>query len=225
MGLTWDNPQAKSHSTRADVSTTNITWKESMKSAISDAVASPLTVDLDTFATALAAIGVTIKATKRGYMYKDTSGHRARDFYQRINSQTGEIKSTRGLGRAYTPNNIAAMIADKVKQQQASQSQSPAPLPAVPHNHKKEENVHDSLKDAIRQDRVDAANKLRDSLQAGQLRRSRLTEQQDDERETTRDFRTTKTPTVQRNTAKPSGRSNQSDRPAKQTVKDDGPDF
>lgn len=221
MGLSWDNPQSKVHKTRADVDTTNITWQETMKSAIADAVASSNTVDLDTFAAVLAASGVTITMSKRGWTYSD-GNHRSRDFYQRIDKLTGEIKSTRGLGRAYTPDNIAAMVAEKVKHQQASQQPSPAPHPAVPsHKIKKEEDTHESLTDVIAADRRDAANKLRASLQAGQLRRTRRNQQEDDDRNVSSNHQSAKSAPVKSKSTKSDRRSELS---ARRPERDDGPE-
>mgnify|MGYP003363160074 CR=1 FL=1 len=119
MGLTWDDPQF-AHAVREDVPTTNISWQEVIKNAITGAIQKSTTHNIDSFISALALSGISIKISKRGWTYKDPNGHRIRDFYQHIDKKTGEVKSTRGLGRAYTANNLIALIATKKQTKQQS---------------------------------------------------------------------------------------------------------
>lgn len=182
MGLTWDDPQSKKHRTRADVPTDNVTWQDTMKQVITTVAQAPDVTDLAKFEATLADHGITITQRRSGWTYHDADGHKSRDFYQRVNKQTGEIKSTRGLGRAYTADNIAALI--KAKQQVTGKAvnfdhTAPKHMPK-----KKEVTTDDQITNAIDAVRRDAAIKLKQSIEANQLHRTHQVQQQINQRET-----------------------------------------
>ncbi|MFC6202043.1 relaxase/mobilization nuclease domain-containing protein [Lactiplantibacillus nangangensis] len=190
MGLTWDDPQSKQHKTRANVPTDNVTWQDAVKNAISDTLNDHTVVDMATFESALADRGVTITQRRGGWTYHDADGHKSRDFYQRINKQTGEIKSTRGLGRAYMADNIAELIKTRLNEDNNNITGKAVNVDHTgPNQLKKEADQHDTITNAIRSDRIDAAVKLRASIEATKLRRSRQVQQTINERETDDDQR------------------------------------
>jgi len=188
MGLTWDDPQSKQHRSRADVPTDNISWQDAMKNAITTTVQNHNVVDMATFQAKLADCGITITQHRSGWTYHDADGHKSRDFYQRINKQTGEIKSTRGLGRAYTADNITQILKSKQQQMQVTGKAVIVDHTAPKHMPKKKEVITDAqITDEIDAVRRDAAIKLKQSIEANQLRRTRQVQQQINERETDND--------------------------------------
>ena len=109
-GRQWTNP-IHNQSNRQDIHnlTTKSEWQQQLKELINQ-----IKVKVDNIADFLKQLeqhGVTVTKRQKGksWTYHQTvetkTGTRelkVRDFYQRVNKQTGEIKSTRGLGQSFS---------------------------------------------------------------------------------------------------------------------------
>ena len=109
-GRQWTNP-IHNQSNRQDIHnlTTKSEWQQQLKELINQ-----IKVKVNNIADFLKQLeqhGVTVTKRQKGksWTYHQTvetkTGTRelkVRDFYQRVNKQTGEIKSTRGLGRSFS---------------------------------------------------------------------------------------------------------------------------
>lgn len=121
-GRKWPDPvhnQAK----RQDIAslTNKSEWQQYIKRLITQI--KNKTKTLSEFIQKLSDCGVTVTERKRGqaWTYRQKVSingkvrqQRVRDFYQRIDKQTGEVKSTRGLGRAFTKSAIEHYFARQI---------------------------------------------------------------------------------------------------------------
>lgn len=105
-GHSWANPihnQQRRHD--AKNLTTQSEWQKSLKRVISQVKNDVST--LKEFIQHLNNVGITMTERQKGnaWTYHQTINgkeHKVRDFYQRVNKQSGEVLSTRGLGQEFT---------------------------------------------------------------------------------------------------------------------------
>ena len=125
-GRQWTNP-IHNQSNRQDIHnlTTKSEWQQQLKELINQ-----IKVKVDNIADFLKQLeqhGVTVTKRQKGkaWTYHQVvttrTGRRelkVRDFYQRVNKKTGEIKSTRGLGQSFSKSEIERYFNKKEKENQ-----------------------------------------------------------------------------------------------------------
>lgn len=118
-GHGWTDP-IHNHSIRQDANnlTTRSEWQKSLKRLIVQ-VKSEVT-SLKDFIQRLNSNGITMTERKKGrawtYHQKvNDKEYKVRDYYQRVNKETGEVLSTRGLGQEFTKNYLESYFKQKNK--------------------------------------------------------------------------------------------------------------
>lgn len=109
-GRPWANPFNKPEP-REDQNNlvTKSEWQKQLKLVLDDVKSK--VASISEYINELKQRGITItQRNKKGdwTYHQEINGkdYKVRDFYQRIDKETGEVKSTRGLGKSYTPNDL-----------------------------------------------------------------------------------------------------------------------
>lgn len=125
-GRQWTNP-IHNQSNRQDIHnlTTKSEWQQQLKELINQIKVK--VTNITDFLQQLEQRGVTVTERQKGksWTYHQVvttrTGRRelkVRDFYQRVNKKTGEIKSTRGLGQSFSKSEIERYFNKKEKENQ-----------------------------------------------------------------------------------------------------------
>ncbi|QLL77133.1 relaxase/mobilization nuclease domain-containing protein [Limosilactobacillus reuteri] len=125
-GRQWTNP-IHNQSNRQDIHnlTTKSEWQQQLKELINQIKVK--VTNITDFLHQLEQHGVTVTKRQKGkaWTYHQVvttrTGRRelkVRDFYQRVNKKTGEIKSTRGLGQSFSKSEIERYFNKKEKENQ-----------------------------------------------------------------------------------------------------------
>ena len=125
-GRQWTNP-IHNQSNRQDIHnlTTKSEWQQQLKELINQIKVK--VTNITDFLHQLEQRGVTVTERQKGksWTYHQVvttrTGRRelkVRDFYQRVNKKTGEIKSTRGLGQSFSKSEIERYFNKKEKENQ-----------------------------------------------------------------------------------------------------------
>ncbi|MBC6909892.1 mobilization protein [Lactobacillus reuteri] len=125
-GRQWTNP-THNQSNRQDIHnlTTKSEWQQQLKELINQIKVK--VTNITDFLQQLEQRGVTVTERQKGksWTYHQVvttrTGRRelkVRDFYQRVNKKTGEIKSTRGLGQSFSKSEIELYFNKKEKENQ-----------------------------------------------------------------------------------------------------------
>ena len=125
-GRQWTNP-IYNQSNRQDIHnlTTKSEWQQQLKELINQIKVK--VTNITDFLQQLEQRGVTVTERQKGksWTYHQVvttrTGRRelkVRDFYQRVNKKTGEIKSTRGLGQSFSKSEIERYFNKKEKENQ-----------------------------------------------------------------------------------------------------------
>lgn len=138
----WHNPFDKA-TPRADLNqlSSRSKWQEQLRKTID--VLKTEVDNVKDFLTKLSKSGINVTERQNGKSWtyhgsiKTTKGTKkvsARDFYQRIDKKTGQVLTTRGLGKNYTKENLTVYWQNqRIKQNEEQQ------LPVIPQRHKRKE--------------------------------------------------------------------------------------
>lgn len=141
-GRKWENPFEKTENRKdLDNLSSRSIWQEQLKKTI--ALVKTEVDNVKDFLNKLSQLGITVTERQQGKSWtyhgsiKTTKGTKkvsARDFYQRIDKKTGQVLTTRGLGQAYTKENLTVYWQNqRIKQNEEQQ------LPVIPQRHKRKE--------------------------------------------------------------------------------------
>ncbi len=139
-GRKWENPFEKTENRKdLDNLSSRSIWQEQLKKTI--ALVKTEVDNVKDFLNKLSQLGITVTERQQGsWTYhstiktaKGTKKVSARDFYQRIDKNTGQVLTTRGLGQAYTKQSLEAYY-----QRMLSKQKEILPLETPPHHTRKE---------------------------------------------------------------------------------------
>nr|WP_176452593.1 relaxase/mobilization nuclease domain-containing protein [Limosilactobacillus fermentum] len=140
-GRKWENPFEKTENRKdLDNLSSRSIWQEQLKKTI--ALVKTEVDNVKDFLNKLSQLGITVTERQQGKSWtyhstiktaKGTKKVSARDFYQRIDKNTGQVLTTRGLGQAYTKQSLEAYY-----QRMLSKQKEILPLETPPHHTRKE---------------------------------------------------------------------------------------
>lgn len=172
-GRKWENPFEKTENRKdLDNLSSRSIWQEQLKKTI--ALVKTEVDNVKDFLNKLSQLGITVTERQQGKSWtyhstiktaKGTKKVSARDFYQRIDKNTGQVLTTRGLGQAYTKQSLEAYY-----QRMLSKQKEILPLETPPHHTRKE--VDNNVRNKEEREQL-AKIKTRAAEARGQITRQR----------------------------------------------------